>query len=197
MNTNNRGELPAGRSFSLFGRRSFCGALLASVVFWFIKKSAALAHHSREGTPASANHDPQPIVSLGGDVPLVRIDLIEGTSEAYRTKVGEIVYQTLVDVLKVPEHDHFHVITEHPKGGLPFDRNYLGIHRSDACIFFQITLLSGRSVELKQSFYKTLVDRLHEEVKLRKEDAFINLVEVPKENWSFGNGEAQYVTTVS
>jgi 4-oxalocrotonate tautomerase len=142
-----------------------------------------------------ANPDPQPTVSQGGEVPLVRIDLIEGTSEKYRTKVGEIVYQTLVDVLKVPEHDHFHVITEHPKGGLPFDRNYLGIHRSDACIFFQITLLSGRSVELKQSFYKTLVERLHEQVKLRKEDAFINLVEVPKENWSFGNGEAQYVTT--
>jgi hypothetical protein len=26
----------------------------------------------------------------------------------------------------------------------------------------------------------------------RREDAFINLVEVTKENWSFGNGEAQY-----
>jgi 4-oxalocrotonate tautomerase len=127
-------------------------------------------------------------------MPLVRIDLIEGQSEQYRAQVMEIVYQTLVDVMNVPEHDRFHVITEHAKSNQPFDRDYLGIHRSDNCIFFQITLNSGRSTELKQRFYKTLADRLHEGVKIRREDVFISLVEVPKENWSFGNGEAQYVT---
>jgi L-fucose isomerase-like protein len=84
--------------------------------------------------------------------------------------VGDIVYQTLVDVLSVPEHDRFHVITEHPRGGLPFDRDYLGIHRTDNCIFFQITLNSGRSVESKQNFYKALADRLNEGMKLRRED---------------------------
>jgi hypothetical protein len=46
---------------------------------------------------------------------------------------------------------------------------------------------------LKQRFYKALADRLHEGVRICKEDAFINLVEVPKENWSFVNGEDQYV----
>ena len=126
-------------------------------------------------------------------MPLVRIDLIEGKSEQYRTQVGEIVYQTLVDVLNVPAHDRFHVITEHAKSNQPFDRDYLGIHRTDACIFFQITLNSGRSTELKQRFYRTLADRLYEGVKVRKEDVFISLVEVPKENWSFGNGDAHYM----
>lgn len=127
-------------------------------------------------------------------MPLVRIDLLEGKSEGYRAQVGDILYQTLVDVLNVPEHDRFQVITEHRKASLPFDREYLGIHRSDDCIFFQITLNSGRSTELKQRFYKALADHLHEGVKIRKEDVLINFVEVPKENWSFGNGEAQYVT---
>jgi phenylpyruvate tautomerase PptA (4-oxalocrotonate tautomerase family) len=54
---------------------------------------------------------------------------------------------------------------------------------------------SGRSIELKQRFYKAIADGLHEGVKLRREDVFINLVEVPKENWSFGNGEAQYASS--
>jgi 4-oxalocrotonate tautomerase len=130
----------------------------------------------------------------GGEMPIVRIDLIEGKSEEYRTQLGEIVYQTMVDVLNVPKGDRFQVITEHHKSGLPFDRDYLGVHRTDDCIFFQITLNAGRSVELKQSFYKELTDRLHQGVKLRKEDVFINLVEVPKENWSYGNGLAQYVS---
>jgi 4-oxalocrotonate tautomerase len=133
-------------------------------------------------------------VEGGGEMPIVRIDLIEGKSEQYRAQVGEIVYQTLVDVLNVPKGDRFQVITEHPESALPFDRDYLGVHRTDDCIFFQITLNAGRSVELKQSFYKELTDRLHQGVKLPKEDVFINLVEVPKENWSYGNGLAQYVS---
>ena len=80
------------------------------------------------------------------------------------------------------------------KASLPFDREYLGIRRSDDCVFFQITLNSGRSTELKQRFYKALADHLYEGVKIREDDVLINFVEVPKENWSFGNGEAQYVT---
>ena len=128
-------------------------------------------------------------------MPLVRIDLVEGKSPEYREKVGEIVYQTLLDVLSVPEHDRFQVITEHRKDGLAFDHDYLGVHRSDNCIFLQITLNAGRSVELKQRFYKAVTDNLHEGVELRREDVLINLVEVPKENWSYGNGEAQYVSS--
>ncbi len=126
-------------------------------------------------------------------MPLARIDMLEGKSESYRTQVGQVVYQTLLDVLNVPEKDRFQIITEHAKDSLVFDRDYLGVHRSDDCIFFQITLNSGRSVELKQRFYKTLADRLHQELNLRREDVLINLIDVSKENWSFGNGEAQYV----
>jgi 4-oxalocrotonate tautomerase len=126
-------------------------------------------------------------------MPLVRIDLLAGKPAEYCEKVGQIVYQTMVEVLNVPEKDRFQVVTEHSKSGLLFDRDYLGVHRSDDCIFLQITLNAGRSVELKQRFYKVVTDALHEGVKVRREDVFINLVEVSKENWSYGNGEAQYV----
>jgi 4-oxalocrotonate tautomerase len=102
----------------------------------------------------------------------------------------------LLDCFGVPKDDRFQVVTEHPKAELSFDRNYLGIPRSDDCIFVQITLNTGRAVEMKQHFYKAVADGLHETLKLRREDVVINLVEVPKENWSFGNGEAQYVTPV-
>jgi 4-oxalocrotonate tautomerase len=126
-------------------------------------------------------------------MPFVRIDLLKGKTEEYRDRVGEIVYKTMVENLSVPANDRFMAITEHSKGGLAFDREYLGVHRTDDCIFVQITLNSGRSTEVKQGFYKALADRLHEELQLRREDVFINLVEVSKEDWSFGNGEAQYV----
>lgn len=126
-------------------------------------------------------------------MPLVRIDLLEGKTPEYRTQLGEIIYQAMLDVLSVPKNDRFQIITEHPKAGLQFDRDYLGVHRSDDCIFVQVTLNSGRTVEAKQSFYKAVADGLNKDLQVRREDVFINLVEVAKENWSFGNGEAQYV----
>jgi 4-oxalocrotonate tautomerase len=126
-------------------------------------------------------------------MPLVGIDLLAGKPAEYRERVGQIVYQTMVEVLNEPEKDRFQVVTEHSKSGLLFDRDYLGVHRSDDCIFLQITLNAGRSVELKQRFYKVVTDALHEAVKVRREDVFINMVEVSKENWPYGKGEAQYV----
>jgi phenylpyruvate tautomerase PptA (4-oxalocrotonate tautomerase family) len=126
-------------------------------------------------------------------MPLVRIDLLEGKAPEYRTQIGQIIYQALLDCFNVPKDDRFQIIPEHPQAELQFDRNYLGIHRSDDCIFVQITLNTGRTAEMKQLFYKAVADGLHATVKLRREDVVINLVEVPKENWSFGNGEAQYV----
>lgn len=130
-------------------------------------------------------------------MPLVRIDLLEGKPEKYHAQIGQIVYQAMLDLLNVPKNDRFQIITGHPKAALQFDREYLGVHRSDDCIFLQITLSSGRTIEAKQRFYKAVADGLHEALKLRREDVFINLVEVSKENWSFGNGEAQYVTPSS
>jgi phenylpyruvate tautomerase PptA (4-oxalocrotonate tautomerase family) len=127
-------------------------------------------------------------------MPLVRIDLLAGKPPEYRIEIGRVVYQAMLDVMNVPKNDRFQVITEHSKTGLQFDREYLGVHRSDDCIFLQITLNSGRTVEMKQRFYKAIADGLHESLKVRREDVLINLVEVAKENWSFGNGEAQYVS---
>ena len=126
-------------------------------------------------------------------MPLVRIDLAEGKAPEYRIQAGQIIYQSLVEVMNAPKDDLFQIITEHPKTGLNFDRDFLGVHRSDDCLFVQITLNGGRTVEMKQRFYQAVADGLHESLKLRREDVFISLVEVSKENWSFGNGEAQYV----
>ena len=130
-------------------------------------------------------------------MPLTRIDFAAGKAPEYGKQVGQVVYQAMVDTLNVPQNDLFSIITEHPPGGLLFDRDYLGVRRSDDCVFVQITLTGGRTVEMKQRFYRAVADGLHAVLQLRREDVFINLVEVVKENWSFGNGEAQYATPPS
>ena len=125
-------------------------------------------------------------------MPLARIDLRQGHSAEYRQAIGEVVYDAMVEILKVPEGDRFQVITEHPAPNFIFDPDYLGIHRSKDCVFIQLTLLAGRTVDQKSAFYQAIADGLHTRLEMRREDVFINLVEVSKENWSFGNGEAQY-----
>jgi 4-oxalocrotonate tautomerase len=107
-----------------------------------------------------------------------------------RSTGGQIVYKALTDILNAPKNDLFQVISEHAKGGLQFDRDFLGIHRSDDCVFVQITLNRGRTVEMKERFYKAVADELHENLKLRREDVFINLVEAQKENWFYGMSDA-------
>ncbi len=126
-------------------------------------------------------------------MPLVRISLMKGPPAGFARKAGRIVYESMVETIQVPKDDHFQVITEHDETGLVYDPNYLSIRRSDGILFIQITLSEGRSTEAKQALYQSIAARLNAELGVRTEDVFINLVEVKKENWSFGNGIAQYV----
>lgn len=127
-------------------------------------------------------------------MPLVRIDVSAGKSEAYRKSVGDVVYEAMLCTINVPVNDRFQVITEHAPAGMMIDPGYLGIARSPDCLIIQVTLSEGRTVDQKKAFYKAIADGLHGRLQIRREDVFISLVEVRKEDWSFGNGEAQYVT---
>jgi 4-oxalocrotonate tautomerase len=127
-------------------------------------------------------------------MPFVRIDLMRGKPVNYRKTLGEIIYQAMIDLIDVPKDDKFQIITEHAAEELNFPASYLGNHYSQDIIFIQITLNSGRSIEKKKAFYKRIVDDIQTQLKARPDDVVINLVEVPKENWSFGHGIAQYVS---
>jgi phenylpyruvate tautomerase PptA (4-oxalocrotonate tautomerase family) len=125
-------------------------------------------------------------------MPLVRISLMKGKPEGFGKRIGEVVYRTIVDTINVPVNDNFQLITEHDSNTLIYDPSYLSIPRTDGIVVVQITLNEGRTVELKKAFFKTLAQRLNAELGIRTEDVFVSLVEVKQENWSFGNGVAQY-----
>ena len=125
-------------------------------------------------------------------MPLARIDVPAGKTAEYRSAVGDAVYEAMIKVLNVPKDDRFQVIAEHAAGDLVIDPAYLGIRRSADALVIQVTLNEGRTLEMKKAFYRAVADGLYERLGLRREDVVISLVEVKKENWSFGNGEAQY-----
>jgi 4-oxalocrotonate tautomerase len=126
-------------------------------------------------------------------MPLVRIDLRRGKDAAYCQQIGRVVYEAMLSV-GVPANVRFQIVTEHEADNFLFDRTYLGIDRTDDLVIIQITWNQGRSVEQKKALYKAIADGLVEAPGIRSEDVFINLIEVAKENWSFGRGEAQYAS---
>jgi len=126
-------------------------------------------------------------------MPFVRIDLRKGKGATYRQEISRVVHEALVSV-GVPKDDRFQVVSEHEPSNFVFDSNYLGIRRTEDLVMIQITWNEGRTLEQKKALYKAIADGLADKLGLRREDAFINLVEVRRENWSFGDGVAQYAT---
>lgn len=125
-------------------------------------------------------------------MPLVRISLAKGKPEAYRRKVGDAIHRAMVETINVPLLDRFQLLTEHEPGDIVYDSTYLGIARTAEILIVQITISVGRTLEQKRALYRRIAANLATAVGLRPEDAFVNLVEVAKENWSFGNGVASY-----
>jgi phenylpyruvate tautomerase PptA (4-oxalocrotonate tautomerase family) len=126
-------------------------------------------------------------------MPLVRIDLRRGKPAAYKNAICDGVYQALRETFNVPDEDRFMVVGEHDADGLVFSKTYRNIARSDDFVMLQLTVSNTRSRDQKKALYRRIVELLGEKAGIRKEDVFINLVQVTTEDWSFGNGIAQYV----
>jgi 4-oxalocrotonate tautomerase len=125
-------------------------------------------------------------------MPLVRISLRQGKSADYKQAIGDGVYRALLDTFDVPKEDRFIVISEHAASEFEFSRTYFAITRSDDLVIIQITVSATRTIDQKKALFARIAELLSQAPGLRKEDIFINLVEVARENWSFGNGVAQY-----
>src|SRR5262245_12262290 len=125
-------------------------------------------------------------------MPLTHISLKRGKPAAYRRAITDSVYAAMRETFNVPDHDRFMVVTEHGDDDFVYGAHYLDIARSDDLVIIQLTVSNTRSVEQKKALFKRIVERLAANPGVRPEDVFINLVEVAKENWSFGHGVAQY-----
>lgn len=125
-------------------------------------------------------------------MPLVRITLRNGRTPEFVREAADAIHEALVAQANVPADDRFQIIDEVPHDNLIAHPSYAGCDRSDALIVIEITLNAGRTVEVKRALYADIVVRLQRRLDVRPDDVLINLVEVTKENWSFGKGLATY-----
>jgi 4-oxalocrotonate tautomerase len=126
-------------------------------------------------------------------MPLVRISLRTGQSAVRRQALADGVHRAMVETFNVPADDRFQIVSEHDNSTLIYDRHYPKLARSDDAVIVQIYCNNTRGVEQKKALYASMADILAETAELRRDDLFISLVEVAKENWSFGDGIGQYI----
>lgn len=124
-------------------------------------------------------------------MPLVRISLARSNPERLRA-IGDAVHQAMVDTISIPADDRFQILTMHESGELIYDRTFYGIERSEGFMAIQITLAAGRTKEVKTNLYSRMTELLKERAGVRPQDVFISLLEVGPEDFSLGDGRAQF-----
>jgi phenylpyruvate tautomerase PptA (4-oxalocrotonate tautomerase family) len=126
-------------------------------------------------------------------MPLVRINISQTASKEVVHTVSDVVYEAMINVANVPQHDKFQIITRHASDELVYpEEGYLGVSYTPQIVFIQVAWNAGRTTDIKKAFYKAIADGIHAKTGIRKEDVFISLIDVAREDWSFGSGEMQY-----
>ena len=125
-------------------------------------------------------------------MPLTRVALRRGKSAEYKRAILHGIYGAMRETFSVPEDDRFMVIDEYDAENIQYSYKYPAIAHSDDLLIIQLTINNTRTVEQKKALYASIVEKLTKNPGVRPEDILINLVEVAKENWSFGAGIAQY-----
>ena len=125
-------------------------------------------------------------------MPIVEITLRHGRSPEALRAIGDAIHESLVASANVPPDDRFQIFHILPDEQLMAHPSYGGVNRSAGLLIIRITLNVGRTLEIKTALYADLVRRLGSAAGVRPDDVLVNLVEVAKENWSFGNGIATY-----
>ena len=126
-------------------------------------------------------------------MPLVRINLSKSASAETVRTVSEVVYDAMINVANVPANDKFQIINLHADDELVYPADgYLGVTYTPGIVFIQVTWNAGRTIEVKKAFYKAVAEGISTKAGIRIQDVFISLIDVAREDWSFGNGEMQY-----
>ena len=126
-------------------------------------------------------------------MPLMKIDMIKGRNQEEITKILDISYKVMLEAFGAPEGDRYQIVSQHEDYEMQILDTGLGIKRTNQVLVFSL-ITRFRTVDQKQAFYRNLVSQLNDELGIRSEDVMINLVVNQDADWSFFNGEAQFLT---
>ena len=128
-------------------------------------------------------------------MPLVRIDVYESTPPLQREAIASAVYEAMREAIGIPEGDRFVVVNAHGSQEMFIDSQFMGMKRSERFVLVQVFLGRGRTVELKQSLFAAICEKVQRAIGISSDDVMTVLTENTLSDWSFGKGVAQFVLT--
>ncbi len=126
-------------------------------------------------------------------MPLLRFDLLEGRDEQTLRKLLDTAHQAMIDAFQVPQRDRYQIVHQHSQNELIIEDTGLGFTRTKDLVIISV-VSKKRTTSQKEKLYSLLADRLNTECGISPEDLMISITENGEADWSFGRGEAQFLT---
>ncbi|MFJ7932596.1 tautomerase family protein [Peribacillus sp. NPDC096448] len=126
-------------------------------------------------------------------MPLLRFDLVEGRNEETLKKLLDSAHHAMVEAFQVPESDRYQIIHQHPSHELIIEDTGLGFKRSRDLVIISI-VSKKRTEKQKETLYSLLALKLEAECGISPQDLMVSITENSDADWSFGLGEAQFLT---
>ena len=126
-------------------------------------------------------------------MPLIRFDIIEGRTDAEITTLLDAAHRAVLTAFAVPERDRYQIVTEHKPSRVIAQDTGLGIERTRNLVVVSV-VSRARSQASKQVFYAELCRELKEACNVEPSDVIVSFTSNSDDDWSFGNGVAQYLT---
>jgi Tautomerase enzyme len=126
-------------------------------------------------------------------MPLIRIDALAGRTPEQVKQLLDAAHRAMLSAFGVPQRDRYQIYHEHSSGHFIVEDTGLGITRTNQVIV--VTVVSRpRSREAKEKFYAELCRELKNSCEIEASDVMVSIVTNTDEDWSFGNGRAQFLT---
>ncbi|SFJ81474.1 Tautomerase enzyme [Halobacillus dabanensis] len=126
-------------------------------------------------------------------MPLVRFDLVEGRSKEELQSLLDASHEAMVDAFQVPDSDRYQIVHQHPAHEMIIHDTGLGFERTKNVVVISLTS-RPRTEKQKEKLYQNLASFLDERCNISPEDIMISITNNEDADWSFGNGEAQFLT---
>ncbi|UOQ45547.1 tautomerase family protein [Halobacillus salinarum] len=126
-------------------------------------------------------------------MPLVRFDVMEGRTDEELQTLLDATHEAMVDAFQVPERDRYQIVHQHKEGEMIIQDTGLGFERSKNVVVISMVSRPRTAVQ-KETLYKNLVELLQERCGIAPEDVMVSIANNGDADWSFGGGNAQFLT---
>lgn len=127
-------------------------------------------------------------------MPLIKVDIVEGRSEQDIRKLLDVIHSAVLKAFDVPKGDRYQIVTQHKSYEMVLEDTDLGFTREQQEIVAITVISRKRECQDKITFYQLVKEGLEDQLKIDSKNILISITENGDADWSFGFGEAQFIT---